>query len=62
MNATPSVGGFFIALAVLFVALTLRDFLNAEAKMTTARRIWLRLAIVFSGIGMAYYLLLAFFH
>ena len=41
----------FIALAVLFVGLALRDYLKSEDKLTPARKAWLRIAFIFSSVG-----------
>jgi hypothetical protein len=40
----------FLALAVVFVALTVRDYLIAANVLTPARRTWLRVALIFSAI------------
>ncbi len=56
MHHVPNLGIVFEALAAIFVALALRDFLNAEGKLTPARRTWLRIAIIFACVGIGLYL------
>jgi zinc transporter ZupT len=51
MHHVPNLGIVFAALAAIFVALAVRDFLNAEGKLTPARRTWLRIAIIFACVS-----------
>ena len=55
-----SVGVIFVALAVMFVGIALRDYLKTEGKLTFARKTWLRIAFVFAGVGIGLFLLQAF--
>ncbi len=55
MQSLPSLGIVFVALAVVFVGIALRDYLKTEAKMTIARKIWLRMAFIFAGVGIGLY-------
>lgn len=55
-NVAP-IGPVFIAIAVIFLALTTQEFLNTEGKMTPARKTWLRIALIFAGISIALYAL-----
>lgn len=45
----------FIALAVIFLGLALRDSLKAEGRLTPARKTWLRIAFIFSSVGIFIY-------
>ncbi|MEN3332473.1 MAG: hypothetical protein V7641_1838 [Blastocatellia bacterium] len=55
MRTIPSLGQVFTALAVIFLALAVRDYLQAEGKMTAARQTWLRMAFIFAGISIILY-------
>jgi hypothetical protein len=46
-------GIIFVAVAVIFVAASLRDLLRDEGKLSLARRTWLRVAFIFAGVGAA---------
>lgn len=46
-----NLGIVFIALATIFVGLALRDYLKSENKLTPARLTWLRIAFIFSSVG-----------
>ena len=41
----------FLALAIIFVSLALRDYLKDEGKLTPARNTWLIIAIIFSAVS-----------
>jgi hypothetical protein len=58
---SPSLGIVFVAIAVVFLGVTLRDYLKAEGKLTIARKIWLRMALIFAGVGIGLYLVHTFF-
>ncbi len=47
----PAVAIVFVALAVIFLGATLRDFLLAEGKLTAGRKTWLRMSFIFSGVA-----------
>lgn len=51
----------FIALAVVFLGISFRDYLKTEGKLTIARKIWLRIAFIFAGVGIGLYLVYTFF-
>ncbi|MFV1950903.1 MAG: hypothetical protein ACC630_02930 [Nitrospinota bacterium] len=51
----------FIALAIVFLGVALRDYLKTEEKMTIARKIWIRIAFIFAGVGIGLYFVQAFF-
>jgi hypothetical protein len=55
MQNVPNLGIVFIALAAIFVALAVRDYLNAEGKLTPTRKTWLRIAIIFACVGIGLY-------
>ncbi len=58
---SPSLGIVFVAIAVIFLAAALRDYLKAEGKLTIARKIWIRMAFIFVGVGIGLYLVQIFF-
>jgi hypothetical protein len=59
---TPStIGLVFVAIAVFFLAAVVRDFLTSEGKLTIARKVWLRLAVIFAGVAVALYFFQMFF-
>ena len=45
------VGLVFVVLAVIFFGLSLKDYSKAERKTPLARKAWLRIAIIFAGVG-----------
>jgi hypothetical protein len=51
MQGPSSLSVVFVAIAVIFIAVALRDYLKAEGKATIARRIWIRMAIIFAVVG-----------
>ena len=55
MPPTAALGLFFVALAVIFVGVTVQNYLQAEGKLTPARQTWLRIAFIFAGIGIILY-------
>jgi len=61
MQSLPSLGIVFVALAVVFVGIAFRDYLKTERKMTIARKIWLRIAFIFAGVGIGLYFFQTFF-
>ncbi len=60
MQGPASLGIVFIAIAVIFLGIAFRDYLKAEGKLTIARRIWLRIAFIFAGVGIGLYLVQTF--
>jgi len=46
----PAVALVFAALATVFAAVTLRDYLRTEGKLTAARQAWLRMTFLFAGV------------
>jgi len=61
MEALPSLGAVFVALAVIFLGVAVQDYLKAEGKMTPARQAWLRVALIFAGISIGLYVMRVFF-
>jgi hypothetical protein len=51
MQTLPFLSIVFIAISVIFLAFSFIDYLKAEGKMTIARKVWLRLALIFSAVG-----------
>jgi hypothetical protein len=54
-------GPVFVALAIIFVSVTVRDYLKAESKTTSSRQVWLRAAFIFAGLGIGLYGVQTFF-
>jgi hypothetical protein len=50
----------FVALAIVFVGLTVRDYLRDQRELTPARKTWLRIAFIFAGVGIGLYTVLLF--
>jgi hypothetical protein len=61
MQSLPSLGIVFVALAVIFLGVALRDYLKTEGKMTIGRKTWLRIAFIFAGVGIGLYFVQTFF-
>ncbi len=51
----------FVAIAVIFIGVALRDYLIAEGKMTLARKIWIRMAFIFGAVGIGLFFVQIFF-
>ena len=58
---SPSLGIVFVAIAVVFLGISFRDYLKTEGKLTIARKIWIRMAFIFAGVGIGLYLVHTFF-
>jgi hypothetical protein len=61
MQSFPPLGPVFVALAVIFLSVVVRDYLNAEGKMTPSRQTWLRVVVIFASVGIALCLMQTFF-
>jgi hypothetical protein len=48
----------FFALTVIFLAVSIRDYLTTKAKSNPARQTWLRVCFIFAAVG----ILLALMH
>lgn len=57
MTLNLNLGIVFVALAVIFIGLALRDYLKSEDKLTPARKTWLRIAFIFASVGIFLYVL-----
>jgi len=57
MQGPSSIGIVFVSIAVILIGIALRDYLNAEGKMTIARKIWLRIAFIFAWVGIGLFFL-----
>jgi len=60
-GTVPSVAIVLVAIAVIFAAAALRDFLRAEGKLTAARQGWLRMTFIFAGVAIALFAWHSFF-
>ena len=61
MTQNLNLGIVFVAIAVIFIGVTFRDYLKAEGKMTIARKIWIRMEFIFAAVGIGLYFLQIFF-
>jgi hypothetical protein len=50
----------FVALAIVFVALALRDYLREQRQLSPARHTWLRIALIFASVGIGLYVVRLF--
>jgi len=55
MTPTLNLEIVFVALAVIFVGLAFQDYLRSEGKLTPGRKTRLRIAFIFSGVGIFLY-------
>jgi len=60
MQGPSSLSVVFAAIAVIFIAVALRDYLKAEGKMTIGRKVWIRMAIIFAVVGIGLFFLQLF--
>jgi hypothetical protein len=60
VQCPASLGIVFIAIAVIFLGIAFRDYLKAEGKLTIARKVWIRIAFIFAGVGIGLYFLQIF--
>ena len=51
MQGPGSIGLIFVALAVVFVGLSLRDVLKASGQLTIVRKVWIRMAFIFAAVA-----------
>ena len=61
MLGPSSLSVVFVAIAVIFSAVALRDYLKTEDKMTIGRKVWIRMAIIFAAVGIGLYFYQIFF-
>ncbi|MEW6290758.1 MAG: hypothetical protein AB1545_12990 [Thermodesulfobacteriota bacterium] len=58
MKINLIVGITFVGLGVVFLGLALHDYLKERGMMTISRNVWLRLAFIFTAVGIG----LSFLH
>jgi hypothetical protein len=61
MQGPSSLSIIFVAIAVIFVGVALRDYLKSEDKLTIARRIWIRMVFIFAAVGIGLFFVQIFF-
>jgi len=57
MQIVSFVSIVFIGISIIFLAVSLRDYLKNGSTMTIARRVWLRMALIFAVVGIGLYFL-----
>ena len=57
MQIVSFVSIVFIGISIIFLAVSLRDYLKNGSTMTIARRVWLRMALIFALVGIGLYFL-----
>jgi len=62
MRIVSIVSIIFIGISLIFLAASLRDYLKNGGGTTIARRVWLRMALIFTLVGAGLYILQYFFH
>ena len=60
MQGPSSLSVVFVAIAVIFMAAALWDYLKAEGKMTLGRKVWIRMAIIFAVVGVGLFFIQIF--
>jgi hypothetical protein len=50
-GTVPPVAIVFVALGIIFLGAAFRDFLLTEDKLTPARKTWIRMTFIFSGLA-----------
>ena len=60
MASSTFAAPLFLALAVIFLGVTLRNVLVEEGKLTPARKTWLRVAFIFAVVAIVLQLVHAF--
>jgi hypothetical protein len=61
MQGPSSIGIVFVAIAVIFIGVALRDYLKEVGKAPIARRIWIRMAFIFAAVGIGLFFAQIFF-
>ena len=62
MQGPSSLSVVFVAIAVIFMAVAFRDYLKAEGKVTIARKVWIRMAIIFAAVGIGLFFVQIFIY
>lgn len=57
MPIIPIVSTVFFVISVIFLVVSIRDYMKHGSTMTIARRIWLRMALIFAVVGSGLYLM-----
>jgi len=57
MQIVSFVSIVFIGISIIFLAVSFRDYLKNGNSMTIARRVWLRMALIFALVGIGLYFL-----
>lgn len=60
MRTAPVLGLVFVILAVIFFSLSIRDYLKAEERLHVARKAWMRIAVIFAGVGIGLFVMQVF--
>jgi len=61
-NIILSTGIIFVSLAVVFTTIAFQDYLKQRGVLTITRNVYLRIALIFSGIGAGLSFLNIFVH
>ena len=61
MQGSSSIAIVFVAIAVIFIGVALRDNLKTEGKMTIGRKVWIRMAFIFAAVGIGLLFVQLFF-
>ena len=59
-GTVPAVALVFVALAVVFVAVTVRDALKEQDRLNPARKTWLLMAFIFAAVAIGLFVLHTF--
>jgi preprotein translocase subunit SecG len=57
MYITEIVSVIFLAIAIILLIASFRDYLKSKGEKTIARRIWLRMALIFAAVAVGLYFL-----
>jgi hypothetical protein len=60
MTRLTLVALLFLALAIIFLGMVLRNVLVEEGKLTPARKTWLRVAFIFAAVAIVLQVVLVF--
>lgn len=53
----PAIAIVFVAISVIFLAVTARDWLMKSGQVTIARKVWLRMSMIFAAVSIGLVLL-----
>jgi len=57
MNLIPPVEYIFIAIGIIFLIVAIRDYIKSDKKWSIAAKIRMRMAIIFTVVGIGLYIL-----